>query len=173
MVMKKILLLCFVIIYTSIVFAEPAPFGLEIKKATYEDTKKKYSGSDNGITKYSLGKVYQIEVSNIDMEGIESVDAIFDQNDKLVAVFAKFSKARYDALFNYLNQRYKLTSNQDAFVGNRYAIFRDGDTKIVLDAPHMSFSLSLNYLNDDFAKLYVEKSTEEEKEKEKKEMQSL
>lgn len=171
--LKKFLILFIMVFATPSIFAEPTPFGLEINKTTYKNTKQKYSCTYAGINKYSLGKMYNLNLENIDVEGIKSVLTIFDKEDKLSGVIATFDNQRYDSLFNYLNKKYKLISHQNPFVGNKHAEFKDENTIIILDAPHLNFELKLKYIHNSLNKSFVEQSIAEQKQKEEKESKSL
>lgn len=169
---KKIFAIIFLFVSTS-VFANPSPLSLEINKTTYKETKEKYSGVDTGINHYSSGKMYDLDVSNIDMDGLKSVKTIFSSDDRLLSVFLVFDQSRYSFFLNNLKKKYKLISSKDAFVGDKYAKFRDGDTEITISARHMSFTLEIRYTHDSFTKVFIEKSTREKKEKEDKEAGNL
>ena len=171
--MLRYFLICFLCINFSNIFAEPNPFGLEIKRSTYKEVKAKYSGKNTGINKYSQGKMYSIDCSQINIEGINSILAIFDIDKKLLAVITQFDKKKYDSLENSLSQKYSLISRKDAFVGDKYVKFKDDNTIIELNAPHMSFSLSLTYIHQDFNKMYSKIAADEEKQKAKVQTNSL
>lgn len=154
-------------------FAEPDPFGIEINRSTYEDVRQKYSGRDAGINKYSQGRMYDINCSQIDIDGLKSIRVIFHKNDKLLAVITKFDKDKYQSLMDSLSKKYKLISKQDAFVGNKYAKFKTDNTIIDLDSPHMSFELSLSYVHNDFEKLYLDTIQQEKEEAQRNQTNAL
>lgn len=163
----------FFIITCAVSFAEPAPFGLEINKSTYEEVKQKYSGVDLGINKYSMGKMYDIDSRQLNIEGIKTVCAIFSKEDKLLALVTTFSKFEYASLLASLSQKYKLISKQDAFVGDKFARFQEDNTIIEIEAPHMSFDLTLNYLHNDLNKLILNQSRQEEEQKKAQQINDL
>ncbi len=152
--MNKILSIVLLFLFISPVsFAEPSAFGLEIKKTTYEDVKKKYLGRDVGINKYSLGKMYDINRSNLDIGGMKSMRVIFNKNDELIAIITNFQKHRYGSLVNSLKNKYELISQTDEVAVDKSAKFQDGNTHISINAPHMSFDLKLVYIHKDFNEL--------------------
>lgn len=154
-------------------FAEPTPFGMEINSSTYEEVKQKYLGRDAGVNRYSQGKMYDIDCSQMDVDGIKSVRAIFHKNDKLLALITKFNKSQYNSLMDSLITKYKLISKEDAFVGNKSAKFKSDNTIINLEAPHMSFDLALSYIHDDFEKMYLNMVKLEEEQKRKGQTNAL
>lgn len=168
----------FTIIFFSIInfsncFAEPSPFGIEINRSTYKDVKQKYSGTDAGINKYSQGKMYDIDCRQISIEGIKSIRAIFNENEKLLALIATFDKYSYKSLVDSLSQKYKLVSKKDAFVGDKFSRFKADNTIVDLEAPHMSFDLTLSYIHNDFEKMYLDVAQEEKQKIQKEQTNSL
>jgi len=134
------------------VLADPAPFGLELGKAKIADMEKKYTAKYTGINKYSSGKMYTLEPSELGVSGISSATVIFDKNSKLVAVLTSLSKNRFDDLYRSLSSKYRVKSKLLPFVGNKKVVMIDGKTEVTLDSPHLSFSMDLNYINTDFYK---------------------
>lgn len=49
----------------------------------------------------------------------------------------------------------------------------DGNTEITRSAPHMGFSMEMNYINQDLWKKYREQSSNEEEQKQEKEAAQL
>lgn len=153
--------------------ADPAPFGLEIGKATIKDVKAKYSAQKTGFNKYSNGEMYDLDVSGINFDGLQEATVIFSQDGKLLAVLTKLPKSKFDYLLNGLSGKYQLVSKQIPFVGNKSAKLVDGNTEITLDAPHMSFQMDMNYINKDLWKSYKSQSNKEQQNKKKNEQSQL
>ncbi|OZA74278.1 MAG: hypothetical protein B7X74_02830, partial [Thiotrichales bacterium 39-47-5] len=59
------------------------------------------------------------------------------------------------------------------FVGNKSATYLDGNTEISLDAPHLSFEMSMNYISLDLLKAAKAQSSQEENNKKKRENSQL
>lgn len=98
--MRNFILSCFILLIISPTsYADPAPFGLEIRKSTVSDVKKKYKAEYKGSNKYSNGDMYSLDTNVIGIEGLQSATAIFDQNNKLIAILTKFPKHKFDYLF--------------------------------------------------------------------------
>ena len=170
--MKKSLLIALSLAST-LSIADPSPFGLEIGKASIQDVKGKYSLTSAGINKYSQGKMYEMNPSELNFQGIQSATLIFSTDEKLLAVLTKMSKHKFDYVYNGLKKKYHLTSKQIPFVGNKKVKFVDGNTEITLNAPHMSFEMDMNYINNDLWSTYQKTSKAEKNNKTKQEQSQL
>ncbi|PSX10483.1 hypothetical protein [Photobacterium angustum] len=158
---------------SSSVYAAPTIFGMTLGEMSEKELKAKYNVNLTGKNKYSEGNMYSVPVSSINFEGLQEVTAIFSSDGKLLAVLTSFPKDKFDYLKNTLGGKYKLVSKQIPFVGNKKATFRDGVTEISLNAPHLSFTMSMNYINDDLMKAFNSKSQSEAKEKQQNEASQL
>ena len=123
---------------------------MEIGTATIKDVKSKYKANKKGINKYNNGEMY--ELSGIDFDGLQKVTVIFNTTGKLVALLATLPKNKFNYIFNSLSNKYKLVSKNIPFVGNKNVKLIDGDTEITLDAPHMGFKMSMDYISKDLLK---------------------
>ena len=170
--MKKIVLATLLLMALPMVAtADPAPFGLEIGKATIKDVKAKYSAQKTGISKYSGGEMY--DISGINFDGLQKATVIFSREGKLLAVLTTMPKSKFDSLLSALSNKYQLVSKQIPFVGNKSAKLVDGNTEITLNAPHLSFQMEMNYINKDFWKAYKAQSNKEREQKKKSEQSQL
>ncbi len=150
--MKRLVLSLLAI--SPLAFSAPAPFGLELGKNTISQAKEKYHLIDAGTNKYSDGDMYQLDVEELNIDGIESALLIYDKNQILTAVITSFPKEKINDLLPTLKKKYKLIKEKIPFVGNASAKLKDDDCTILLDAPHLGFSMSLSYLKDDFLNVY-------------------
>lgn len=170
--MKKGIALA-VSLFSSFTFADPTVFKMELGKTTEEQLKSLYKIQHTGINKYSNGNMYSVPASSINFEGLQEITAIFDKKGVLLAVLTTLPKSK----FNYLNQtlggKYKRVSQNIPFVGNKSAIYRDGDTEITLKAPHMSFQMSMNYMRDDLIRAFNQQSEAERQQKQQSEASQL
>lgn len=155
-------------------YADPSPLGLTLGKATVNDLKAKYSVKMKGINSYSNGEMYEISTSNLDTEGLKEATAIFDSKGVLVAVTMDFSQTKFgenyyywDKVYTSLKSKYKLVKAQVPFVGDRYAEFVSGDSIIILNAPHMSFDMTLIYAKKSFWQAVKEAEKKEKTKKQK------
>lgn len=158
---------------SSVAFADPAIFGMELGKMTESELKAKYNVTHTGTNKYSNGNMYSVPTGSISFEGLQEVSTIFDKNSKLVGVLTKLPKGKFDYLNQTLGGKYKRVSQNIPFVGNKTATYRDGATEITLDAPHMSFTMSMNYLNDSLMSSFNDQSQREQKQKKASEQSQL
>ncbi|MFN3599163.1 MAG: hypothetical protein ACK4VK_05450 [Aquificaceae bacterium] len=175
--MLKLLLLLFMI---SCVWADPAPLGLEIGKATIKEAKERYRLTYLGINKYTQGEMYKVDVSELDMKYIRECTLLFDKNGKLVAVVMSFSKSgsgrrtpEFEYYYKLLREKYSLVESRIPFVGDTYARFVDGGTEILLEAPHLSFTMTLTYIKKDVLKSIKEQMQKESMEERQKSKQKL
>jgi hypothetical protein len=146
---------------------------MELGKTTEQQLKNMYSVQHTGTNKYSDGSMYEVPTSSIDFEGLQEVTAIFDKKGLLVAVLTNFPKSKFDYLHQVVGGKYKKVSQNIPFVGNKSATYRDGATEITLDAPHLSFTMSMNYVRDDFMRAYNAKSEAEKRQKQSNESSQL
>lgn len=89
--MKKIVLaFVFLFSFCGVAFANPAPFGFELGKATFKEVTKKYPKYEIvGELSFLREKVIYIEANEFDLEGVEtSVSMHFD--DKGILTCCKF-----------------------------------------------------------------------------------
>lgn len=167
-------LVLFLVPHFSYADANPAPFGLEIGKTTVNEMLAKYNGAKYvGINKYTQGPQYKINPKHISFDEIEECTAVFGQNEKLLAVLTLMPKNKFNYTYQLLRSKYKIVSSKIPFVGDSYAKFIAGDTEIILDAPHLSFTMALNYVHKDFVKAYNEITRKEKQEKIKREGSQL
>ena len=154
-------------------WAAPAPFGLEIGKATVADVKAAYPVQSAGTNAYSGGEMYQIDVSRIEFDGLKAVLAIFGKDGSLQAVSATLDKNRFDAVNQSLAGKYKVVSKQLPFVGDKRVVYADGQTEIELNAPHMSFQMEMVYATKSLLKAFKQQRSDDKKNKAKNEAAQL
>ncbi|RUM50355.1 MAG: hypothetical protein DSY47_01840 [Hydrogenothermus sp.] len=149
----------------------PKPLGLEMGSATISDAKAKYNLKYKGINKYTLGDMYGINSSELNIEGLQDITLIFDKDKKLQAVLMEFPKnfnhTYWRRLYNSLRNKYTLKSSNIPFVGDRYAIFEQGNSIIRLESPHLGFKTYLIYMTKKFRRLYNQKNEEERRNKQR------
>lgn len=172
--MKKIIFSLFILLLPFTSFADPTVFGMTLGKTTEKETADLYSGySSLGENRYSHGNMYNIPVKDISFDGLQEVTAIFDSNGILVAVLAKLPKEKFDYINSSLKKKYKLISQQIPFVGNKFTKYSNGNTQILLDAPHLSFEMTLSYLQTNFYDDYNKQVTAEQRKKSAAEQNQL
>lgn len=151
----------------------PAPFGFAVGKATVNDVKAGLRGKvrveDNGINKFSRGPMLKTPGRELDMEGLQEVLFIFDAKQTLAALVMTLDKNRFDQVYDHLADKYTLVHKQIPFVGDKYAKFRHGNIITELDAPHLSFSMEVRYMTEQFLANYNATTREEEQRKRNRE----
>ena len=149
-----------------------APLGLELGVATYAQVKQQVGGktslSDAGTNKYSGGKMLQGHGDGFGIEGLSEITFIFDQSEKLAAVLMTMPKDSFQPTLSALTKKYKLVAKEVPFVGNASAKLQQGDSVIELNAPHLSFEMSVQYLTKSLKQSYAQQSSNERSNKEKK-----
>lgn len=153
--------------------ADPTVFGLTLGKTTQQQFLAQYPAKEVGESLYSGGPIYNVDPANIDFDGLQKVSVIFDDKGTLVYVSAQFPKGKFDYLNQALSKKYKQVSKQIPLVGNKHATYKDGNSKIFLEAPHMSFETDMTYLTNAFDKAYTDARRESNKQKKSKEESQL
>ncbi len=159
--------------WLSWVGADPAPFGLEIGKSTWKEAEQRYRIERKGINKYTLGPVFKMPPDQVHFEGLRDITLIYWPDGRLAGVLLTMGKFRFDEVVDMLAEKYQLVSRQRPFVGNASAEFRDGDTKIVVDAPHLSFDMTVVYLSKALDRRFKETERQEQILKKTKESEQL
>jgi hypothetical protein len=123
----------------------------------------------SGISSWTGGPVLVADGTGYDIAGLKSVLYIFDEQKKLSALVMTMEKSRFDDIYQFLANKYKLISQQRPHVGNSFAKFSAPDTSVEIDAPHMSFDMEVKYLSNNFVKSFQAKSQAEAAAKKNKE----
>lgn len=145
--------------------ADPAPFGLELGKATVTEAKAHFDLDEKGTNRYSGGPMFSVPVSEVDFDGLQDLTLIFNSQNTLVGVLATLPKQQFSSMHGMLSGKYRVVSTNIPFVGNSSAKYVDGGTEITLDAPHMSFEMSMNYLRKELQQTFEKQSAEEARQK--------
>ena len=111
--------------------------------------------------------------ASYEIEGLLGVMYIFDTQGKLAGVIMEMEKGRFASVYQFLRQKYKVSSERRPFVGNQYARFNPADAIIELDAPHLSFEMEVRYLRNDLMKKFNADSAKEEAAKRKSEAEKF
>lgn len=139
--------------------------GFEIGVSTAEQVRQALAKStrvhDAGVNRYSGGPMLKTNGASYDITGLKEVVYIFDEQKKLAAVLMELNKSRFAAVFDALNGKYKVTTQQRPFVGDQFASFRTEDAVIEVDAPHLSFDMAVRYLRRDLLQKFNAQSAAE------------
>lgn len=152
-------------LFSTVLSANPTIFGMKLGETSEQSLKEKYNLSYTGVNKYTAGNMYTIPAGAINFEGLEEVTVIFGKDKKLMAVLTTLPKSKFDYLSTILSGKYTLVNQRIPFVGNKSATYREGSTEIKLEAPHMSFQMSMNYIQDNLLKAYNHQQKEEQQKK--------
>lgn len=107
------------------------------------------------------------------IEGLSEVTFIFDKSDKLAGVLMTLPKDSFRQTLKALSGKYKLEQKEVPFVGNASARLRQGDSIIELDAPHLSFAMSVVYLTNTLKQAFRQQTANEHAKKEKQQADML
>ena len=154
-------------------FADPAGFNMKLGKTTESEVKSMYSTQHSGINKYTNGNMYELRSTDINFEGLQEVSTIFNSEGTLVAVLTKFPKGKFEYLNQIMSQKYKRVRHEVPRVGNKSATYLDGETEITLNAPHLSFEMSMNYIRLELKREYEQQVADERNQQRKNESQQL
>lgn len=175
--LRKICLALMFAFVANCAYADATVLGLKMGEATIADVKAKYSVRANGINSWTKGEMYQISTSDIPIDDLKSATAIFDANGKLVCVGLVMSKggfnSRFKEMHEQLKKKYKVVKTKIPHVGDTYAHYKDGKTVIELDAPHMSFDMTLTYMQQSFKQAVDSGVEQEQKAKKQQEADML
>ena len=137
---------------TDCLYANPSPFGLEIGKATLKEVQAKYKIKKVGINAYSGGEMY--DVAGIKFDELRKTRIIFSKDGKLLAIICIFPNNKFSDLLDDLKEKYHLVTKKIPFMGDKHVEFVDDDTSIVLNAPHMTFLMAMQYVHKEFTKRF-------------------
>lgn len=115
-------------VFVAFAFANPAPLGFEIDKATYEQVTAKYQPKSTEKS-YTGGTLIYIDKDKIELENlISDVRLNFDTQGKLVAVWLEFDGNHFSKLLPSLSKKYiKIIEKTDNFIK-----FEENDCTIAL-----------------------------------------
>lgn len=129
-----------------------AVLGFELGSTSPEQVAAAVSGkgkiTGTGSNQFSGGPMMKTDGAAFPVEGLTQVTFIFDPDRHLDGVVMKMDKSRFDVVLERLRAKYKVVSSDVPLVGNRLVKFHDGTTTIDLRAEHMSFEMTVGYIDD-------------------------
>jgi hypothetical protein len=156
------------------------PLGFAIGEAKRKTITETLAGKSDlksdGINYYSQGPMLTIPGKGLGIEGLLDVRFIFDRHDTLVGVVMTLDKEfdqGFDKTYRRLAAKYHVVKKSVPFVGNKSARFEAGNTVIELEAPHLSFTMSLAYMTREFESGYRYKLRRDQKNREQREAQQF
>jgi hypothetical protein len=157
-----------VILSATILLAVPAiasadevrVFGLHVGSAEITEVRSAAvalgaSESDRGISAVTEGPLLKYR-GDFGLEGTTASVFLFDKGGKLVAVSLEIDKRQYDRIVDVLKAKYRVVNELRPFVGDRSVRLVAGNIDIRLDAPHMSFEMTLTYGTEAFWQTLLE-----------------
>jgi len=160
----------FVFVITLLSFAHHAfsaeratPFGLDIGADTLQSCKtialeKGYSLSNAGTNKYTNGPMLNADISQLNVNDVKNILLIFSQDELLEGVIFKSKKFNFENFEQYVAGKYQLLKRDVPFVGDKYAEYEAPNAVIQLDAPHLGFQMSVNYITQSLLDRFTQKS---------------
>ena len=153
------------------------PFGMNVGKDTFGALKNEFDEYNCNYNQYSAitsGVLVRCSSRNFDFDDLlGDVLLIFDDDNKLDAAVLTISKHKFDNILSSLSSKYKVIEKHKQFVGDAYAKLKGGNINIVLQAPHLSFEMSLIYSTDNFDKKLKEYTQQEQQEQKSKQRKNL
>ena len=154
-----------------------APFGMELGVATLAQVRQEIGDSspleDEGINKYTEGKMVSTDGRGLGVEGVQSVLFIFDKSEVLAGVIVTMPKDPV-RIFKMLSNKYKVVSNKiDSFMNFGSARLEKGASVVEINAPHLSFAMEVRYLTKSFVAAHNRIVQEEAAEKERRKASAL
>ena len=149
-----------------------APLGLEVGYATLGGVKEKLGGltqlEEQGTNQYSGGMMLSSDGEGLGIDGLSKLLLLFDQSDVLVGVIMTMPKDP-TGIYQKLSGKYKTAENHiDAFMNKGSARLEKGDSWVEIDAPHLSFEMSVLYMTKQLDSDFEKQSAEEENLKQQK-----
>lgn len=173
MIRKSVILICGLLL-CSIGYAETTAFGITLGKTTIDDFKRAYPNAMyEGISQWIKGEVYLVSAEDIDFDGVIREKVIFNPEGKASAILLDMNKNRFDDVHAILAKKYKVVHKEIPYAGNKYVRYANGDDRIELGSPYLSFSMQLIYSDELMQDSFEKGMAEEIKFKEENEAKLL
>lgn len=85
---------------------------------------------------------------NFELDGLQQAQFLFSELGRLGGVVLTLPKQRWQSVNAALAERYRLESSLEPFVGDRSAHYRGAGGRVIAEAPHLSFEMSVTYATD-------------------------
>lgn len=83
-----------------------------------------------------------------ELEGLQQAQFLFSAEGRLEGVVLTFPKGRWRTVNTALAGRYRPERSLEPFVGDRSSHYRGAGGRVVAEAPHMSFEMSVTYATE-------------------------
>ncbi|HHR5860552.1 TPA: hypothetical protein ACS70L_003320 [Providencia alcalifaciens] len=141
-------------------YSEVNVIGLTINQDTKRTVSEKYTIKNN-----ESQWRWDLIPSEILIDEIKKADISFD-GETLKGVWLTLPKDKFGFFYEILRSKYPLDDESIPFVGDKYAIFEKDNVLIWIQAKHMSFDMSVVYMDKKF-KEKLDKDINETKQKHK------
>ena len=168
----KLCILAIAFLYAQTAMATK-PFGLDIGNATLDDIKKSHKGKVTGVSRWTDGPIYTLDVEAIEFSGLLEALAIFNEDKLLIGLGLQFRKDRFDAINKMFAEDLELQTSNIPFVGDKYVAYKDNDITVELRSPHMSFQMDVFYETSEMRALYEAKKAANKLREAEQDKQSL
>lgn len=135
--------------------ADPAPIGLEIGFANFDDLSKKYEYSEQDLDPVTDGKHVMIKRSSVNFEGlkVKNIHAIFDKENYLVSMFFTLPKSEYEKAREILEKKYNTNPSYNPASNN----MRNGSTDIRIYKVRDKPDIEIKFIGEQYKTLSTNK----------------
>lgn len=124
--------------------------GYTVGQSTFQEVKgslreRGATPREKGASAHAGGPMLEASGRSLGIEGLQTAFMIFDPQDRLAGGLLTLNKSRYDAVVTAMKEKYTLVREVRPHVGNRRAEFRADGALITVEAPHMSFEMTVFY----------------------------
>lgn len=150
---KAVLLILMTVVASPAFAEEPKPLGIAL--GTPLDEVKRVLADrpfqDNGANRYTSGPMYVVDGKGLGVSDLQRVLLIFDADRRLAALMMTMDvggmgKPNFDRVLAHLKERYKAERIVNPLVGDKGAEFQTPGAQISIEAPHMSFQMTVAYM---------------------------
>lgn len=160
---------------------EPAlnasPLGVEIGYANLSGVKQKLGSmsklTEAGKSDHTGGVILTSDGQGFGVDGLSQLLAIFDKNETLVAVVMTMPKKVNDTYSKLAKKYTPVSKNIDSFMGNGSAKLEKGDSLVMIEAPHLSFTMDVVYATKTFMADFERNTAEAQAKKEQEQKDKL
>ncbi|MDF2176894.1 hypothetical protein P2G88_01335 [Aliiglaciecola sp. CAU 1673] len=150
--MNKVALLACLMFSPLVAHANPKAFGFTLEQSTYDDFYARHGVGASEEDPASAWKEVQVDVMEVNFDGLTAISFVFDPNGLLVAINARTLSFVYNDIEASLARKYKPVALNDTDGNARKAAYREGNTLITLELPENAQQATLRYESDAYLK---------------------
>jgi hypothetical protein len=134
------------------------PFGFGVGITTFDEAKQFFDDKMCDATSTSditNGPFVECPASRInEIENLQEMQIfIFNEDKILVSVQLTMNNDNYNNIISLLSKKYKLRYQKNPYVGDKFSTFISNDNLIDVEAPPLSFEMTIIYKTKTFEKL--------------------